>query len=504
MKKIFVITVVFFLVNVQSISAEGWQWVNTGFPVYIFDVSFPPGQSNIGYAVGSTLPFNGAGIVLKTTNGGFDWIKISADTIPGLKAVCFTSSVVGYAAGYQNFLMKTTDGGVNWIQQMIDDKLWYFNNICFMDVNNGFIVSYPSSVYFTTDAGITWEPTFGLKHSVEDLCYADADTLFLAGGDERIYKSTNSGFFWTSIFSGTPLYTFYGIDFYNLYLGMVCGEEGKILVTTNGGYDWAVINTGGNGLMQDIHILNQSTAFAVGIPEQVYKTTDGGATWFSDFNGANTIELYKIIFTENQTGLICGAQGKFLINTDYVIPVELTSFEAFADGNDVCLKWTTKTELNNSGFEIQRLSHGKSWQKLAFISGAGTSSEPREYIFTDNDLDNENYFYRLKQIDFNGNFKYSEIINVYVSVPKEFILEQNYPNPFNPNTTIKFELPEAGEVTLTIYNTLGQKMDEIVNTTLEAGRYTYQWKADKFASGIYIYELRADKFISSKKMILLK
>ncbi|MCC7094171.1 MAG: T9SS type A sorting domain-containing protein, partial [Ignavibacteriaceae bacterium] len=89
-------------------------------------------------------------------------------------------------------------------------------------------------------------------------------------------------------------------------------------------------------------------------------------------------------------------------------------------------------------------------------------------------------------------------------IPEAYSLEQNYPNPFNPSTTIKFDLPEASEVTLTIYNTLGQKVDEIVNTTLEAGRYSYQWKATDIASGIYIYELRANKFISFKKMILIK
>jgi hypothetical protein len=89
-------------------------------------------------------------------------------------------------------------------------------------------------------------------------------------------------------------------------------------------------------------------------------------------------------------------------------------------------------------------------------------------------------------------------------IPEAYSLEQNYPNPFNPMTTIKFDLPEATEVTLRIYNTLGQKVDEIVNTTLEAGRYSYQWNATDIASGIYIYELRTNKFISSKKMIFLK
>jgi photosystem II stability/assembly factor-like uncharacterized protein len=504
MKKIFIALTFFILVFSSNIWPQGWQWIDTGFPVHIFDFSFPPGQSDIGFAVGSSLPFNGEGIILKTTNGGFNWFKISADTIPGLKAVFFTSLNVGYTAGFQNFLMKTTDGGSTWTFQQIDDKLWYFNNINFLDPNHGFIVSYPSSVFSTSDAGTTWEPTFGLKHSVEDICYADADTLFLTGGDERIYKSTNGGFFWTSIFSGTPLYTFYGIDFYDLYFGMVCGEEGKILVTTNAGIDWTLVNTGGNGLMHDVFILNQSTAFAVGTPEQVYKTTDSGLSWLSDFSGANLIELYKIKFTANNTGLICGSQGKFLINTDYIIPVELTGFTAFAIGDAIELHWSTKTELNNYGFEIYRLTHGSDWEKIAFVSGNGTTTEPKDYSFTDNNRKNGNHFYQLKQIDFNGSSEYSEIINVAVSIPVEYRLEQNYPNPFNPETTIKFSLPEASKVTLNIYNTLGEKIAELVNTNLEAGNYSYQWDAGNSASGIYLYELFTDKFISLKKMILFK
>jgi len=95
-------------------------------------------------------------------------------------------------------------------------------------------------------------------------------------------------------------------------------------------------------------------------------------------------------------------------------------------------------------------------------------------------------------------------IRKQLGIPTVFNLEQNYPNPFNPSTTIKFSLPEASGVSLTIYNTLGQKVEELVNTNLEAGWYNYQWNAGSIASGIYIYELKTDKFISTKKMILMK
>ncbi|MDZ7624276.1 MAG: YCF48-related protein [Ignavibacteriaceae bacterium] len=260
---------------------------------------------------------------------------------------------------------------------------------------------------------------------MEDICYADANTLFLVGGDERIYKSTNGGFFWTEVDSGAAQLSFLGVEFYNSNYGIVTGEDGKILVTTNSGTDWMTSNTGGSGLMRAAHIINDQNAYVVGTPEQVFKTTDGGINWVSDFNGASTIALYEIKFTENLTGLICGSEGKFLKNNDYVVPVELTSFTAAADGNEVLLSWTTQTELNNSGFEIYRLTHGTDWHKITFIPGYGSSTEPKDYFYTDRDVKNGNYFYQLKQIDYNGRYEFSNVISVDVSTPVEYSLEQN-------------------------------------------------------------------------------
>jgi len=266
-----------------------------------------------------------------------------------------------------------------------------------------------------------------------------------------------------------------------------------------------VRNAGGSGLMTGIYILDEQNSYVVGAPEQVFKTTDGGINWISDFSGANNLALYKITFTENNTGLICGSAGKFLINTDYIIPVELTSFTVNVYGNDVQLKWTTKTELNNYGFEILRSNDDENWENIAFVPGFGTTTETRDYSFTDEQLKNGSYSFRLKQIDFDGSFEHSDIINVLVSVPEIFILEQNYPNPFNPSTVIEFSLPEdVSNVKLSIYNTLGEKISELVNSSLTAGKYQYQWNAKNAATGMYIYELRTDAFVSMKKMVLMK
>jgi len=503
MKKIFTAIIILVFICSQNLLAQGWQWIDTGFPDIIFDMSFPPGQSDIGFAVGSNLTFGGDGIILKTTDGGSSWSKISVDTIPGLKSVCFTSVDVGYAGGHQNFLMKTIDGGSTWTLIVIDTKLWYFNNIEFWDANNGIVVSYPSSVYRTTDAGANWSICIGIKRDVQDICYADANTVFVVGGDETISKSTNGGLIFLDNYDGVLQSLFLGVEFFNINYGIVGGENGKVLVTTNGGTDWTIRNAGGFGLMRGIHIFNEENAYVVGTPEQVFKTTDGGITWVSDFNGANTVALYKIKFTENNTGLICGSQGKFLINTDYV-PVELSGFTAIVDGNDVQLNWATETELNNSGFEILRSVDGNNWKNIAFVPGFGTVSEPRTYYFTDAELKSGFYSYRLKQIDFDGSFEYSDIVNVFVSSPIDYNLEQNYPNPFNPNTLIKFSISNEVQVNLSVFNILGEKVKELKNEIMKPGYYEVEFNASSLASGVYSYRIKAEDFVETKKMVLLR
>jgi hypothetical protein len=198
--------------------------------------------------------------------------------------------------------------------------------------------------------------------------------------------------------------------------------------------------------------------------------------------------------------------GKAYIYSDNSapLPVELASFTAKVISDKVQLNWSTATEINNYGFEIERKTESD-WKKIGFAQGNGNSNSPEQYSFTDNNLMGGSKFqYRLKQIDNDGQFEYSEIVEVEVT-PNEYALYQNYPNPFNPSTKIEFSIPEdVNNVTLTIYNALGQRVAELVNSKMEAGKYSYVWNADEVATGLYIYELRIDKFVSVKKMILLK
>jgi hypothetical protein len=175
------------------------------------------------------------------------------------------------------------------------------------------------------------------------------------------------------------------------------------------------------------------------------------------------------------------------------------------NGNDIILELQTATETNNSGFEIQRRKAWE-WERIGFINGNGTTTEQHHYSFTDQFVPPGKYQYRLKQIDFDGTFEYSNIIEIEVGMPAEFSLEQNYPNPFNPATKISWQLPVASDVTLKIFNTVGEKIATLVdNEFRDAGTHSSLFIVNSsLPSGVYLYTLQAGAFVETKKMIFLK
>ncbi|MCU0405813.1 MAG: choice-of-anchor B family protein [Ignavibacteriaceae bacterium] len=195
--------------------------------------------------------------------------------------------------------------------------------------------------------------------------------------------------------------------------------------------------------------------------------------------------------------------GLYVLRFNGSIPVELTSFSAAVDNQNVTLKWSTSSEKNNQGFEVQRKNESE-YYSIGFVEGNGTSTEINNYTFIDRDVKSGNYYYRLKQIDFNGSSDYSDEIFVEITSPIDFELEQNFPNPFNPATTIRFSLPANGFVNLSIYNLVGEKVSELVNGELQQGEHNLTFNASELPSGIYIAKLSAGNFNQSIKMTLLK
>ena len=186
------------------------------------------------------------------------------------------------------------------------------------------------------------------------------------------------------------------------------------------------------------------------------------------------------------------------------LPVELSSFSASVISGDVYLKWTTATETNNRGFEIQRSNNGE-FATIGFVKGNGTTSETQSYSFIDKKVEAGQYSYRIKQTDLNGQFSYSNVIEVDIAAPLTFALSQNYPNPFNPTTTINYEIAKPVNVNLIIYNMLGEQVKILIdNQLIEPGVHSINFDASNLASGTYIYRLQAGDFVQTKKMMLTK
>jgi hypothetical protein len=196
--------------------------------------------------------------------------------------------------------------------------------------------------------------------------------------------------------------------------------------------------------------------------------------------------------------------GQFRDVTNIPLPVELTSFKATIKKDKVLLEWLTMTEVDNYGFDIERSVNNSEWEKIGFVKGSGNSNSQKSYSFVDDQLTGGTEFrYRLKQIDTDGSFDYSEILKVEY-LPQIFKLYQNYPNPFNPTTKIRYSVPRSSNVTIKVYDILGNEIATLVNGEQEAGTYEVEFDAAILPSGIYFYKLQAGLFVETKKMILLR
>ncbi|MDT3696840.1 MAG: T9SS type A sorting domain-containing protein [Ignavibacterium sp.] len=282
---------------------------------------------------------------------------------------------------------------------------------------------------------------------------------------------------------------------------------------------------------------NTASTFSFNFFLDYYAAPSGTVTVGITYDGGTTEEvLYQVVdptanvgpaliegtFTTPATGSenaqLQITYNGYTFNIDYiywdnlcirqVIPVELTSFTAKSDNNSVTLNWTTATETNNQGFEVQRNTDGE-FLTIAFVQGQGTSTKINNYSFIDKDLKAGHYSYRLKQVDYNGNIDYSNVVEADVTAPEVFALDQNYPNPFNPSTTINFSLAVDSKVSLKVFNVLGQEVASLLNGQMSAGSQKVSFDASSLNSGVYFYRLEANgidgqKFSSTKKMILTK
>ena len=297
------------------------------------------------------------------------------------------------------------------------------------------------------------------------------------------------------------------VCFINENSGWAVGNAGTILRTTNGGNTWSSQSSGTINRLYSVSFTDSNNGTAVGGNGTIVRTTDAGNTWTIQSSGTSR-DLYAVSFTDSNSGTAVGGNGTILRTNNgggVYLPVELISFDVIYSNSSIKLKWLTATELNNHGFEIERSLDKTNWATIGFREGKGTTSEPQDYTYSDDisEISSSKLYYRLKQVDFNGTFEYTKIVEVEIA-PTKFALQQNYPNPFNPSTKISWQSPVGSWQTLKIYDILGKEIATLVNEEKPAGNYEVDFNASQLASGIYYYQLRAGDYVETKKMILLK
>ena len=314
------------------------------------------------------------------------------------------------------------------------------------------------------------------------------------------------------------------------------GNWEEVDIIENGGnYGWRcyegnhTYNTSGcNGVYESpIWEYSHSLGFSItggyvyrgqNVPELTGKYIVGdyvsARVWAIDYDGVNPATSTQITTApgsipsfgqdENKELYLISFNGKIYRFVPTVVPVELISFSAVIVENGIKLNWFTATETNNAGFAIERSLDGTNYSEIFFVGGNGTTTNRNVYTYLDKTARAGINYYRLKQIDFDGSYEYSQVAIVNLGVPDKFILDQNYPNPFNPTTRISFYVPQNSFVTLKIYDLLGTEISTLVNEDRVAGYHKIEFDATQLSSGIYFYKLSAGNFSDMKKMTVLK
>lgn len=472
-----------------------------------------------------------SGVVLRTINGGMTWevktptnASVTNYAIDALDSL--TAWVTGTVGGSANFtIWKTTDGGMSWTAQYnnpagFSDGIRFFNandGVCFADPD-----PWPSTyweILVTTNGGNTWTRVpasnippadsangeYGTAGSIDVVGNTVWFSAYYSGSANptKVYKSTDKGNTWTVSgfnqaqgFAGSSF-----VAFADANNGVAVCLDGTTAKTTDGGSTWAVTPVTGAAFRFVVNVPNRNVYLAVGSSGTSWYSEDG-VSWNSLTTGT-TQTLYGVDATFNNAWA-CGNGGTILKFSAPPLPVELTSFTASLEKEGVQLVWTTASELNNHGFEIQRSTNKSDFTTIGFVKGHGSTTQVQNYSYIDRNTFEGKYFYRLKQIDFNGQYNFSDVVEVDVRSIDNFALEQNYPNPFNPSTLIGYVLKEKSSVRLSVLNIIGEELAVLVNEEQEKGYHSVNFNASNLPSGIYLYKLQAGNFTAMKKMILMK
>ena len=486
------IQTLFFFLLVTQICFGQWYQQLSGTGSMLMSVHFA--SSTNGWAVGEN------GTIISTTDGGNSWNAQLSGTTENLESVYFISSTNGWAVGV-NTILNTTNGGNDWNTQLSGTFISY-TSVYFTSSTTGWVVGSNGTILHTTNGGNNWNTQLsGTTMTLLSVCFPLTTTGWAVGGLGIVLHTTDGGNTWNTQLSGTTE-VLESVSFPSTTTGWAVGASNTIIKTTDGGSNWITQTSQTFCYFLSVYFATSTIGWIVGY-ETILHTTDGGNNW--DIQPCPPFSyLRSIYFISPTNGWTVGSDGIILHTTNGGVPVELASFTATTNGNEVLLNWSTATELNNLGFEIQRSIDGKEFFTVGFVNGHGTTTEQQSYSYADKNLDNGNYYYRLKQVDYDGSYEYSDVIEVDYRASSSYLLEQCYPNPFNPTTSIGFGVQTKSNVKIIVLNAIGEEVAVVLNEEREPGFHQVEFNAANLPSGVYFYELKAGEYSSVKKMVLLK
>jgi photosystem II stability/assembly factor-like uncharacterized protein len=496
----FKISLLVFILSITLFAQHGWFQQTSGSGYHLQTVFFI--DENFGWIGGDAMT------LLKTTNGGENWITLSSGVYPeSIFDIFFRNQYNGIIVGgspTNSVVAITSDGGYTWFGASTGTSS-ILEDVFFIDDNIGYIVGNWGVLLKTTNGGWSWtSKTSGTNNHLTSVVFVNPTNATIIGTQGIILRSTDGGQTWFSQPSGTQN-TLFDISFADGNNGWIIGAGGTILRTTDGGENWFTQVSGTTNNLYGVSFTHENIGTVVGQYGLILRTTNGGLDWITQTSGI-TNNLWEVYFTDSLTGTAVGSSGNILRTIDGGVPVELISFKAKVNESSIEINWSTATETNNSGFEILRFTQNVNdeWNKIGFVPGHGTTTETQHYSFIDNDVKPGKYQYKLKQIDYDGTFEYSQIVEVEIPFVNEFSLSQNYPNPFNPTTNLQYAIGSRQFITLKVYDILGREIATLVNDEKPAGEYEVEFDGAGLPSGIYFYQLKAGEYIETRKMILLK
>jgi len=502
---LFSVSIILLLFSTSLYSQTGWVQQNSGTGSNLYSITFT--DINTGTAVGLS------GIIRHTTNGGMNWFSQMSGTSSTLYSVHFVNANTGTIVGSGGIIRRTINGGVNWFPQTSGTSQT-LKFVYFINSNTGVIVGNNGIIRRTINGGINWFSQYsGTTSNLNSVYFINANTGTTVGTYGTVRKTTNGGINWFSQSVPTTTYELTSIYFLNASTGFITKSNynytRSIYRTTNGGITWNEIYTGSVHTLRAVDFPSSNSGYLMGDEGDIFKSSDGGLTW-SFFSAGVMNWFYDGSFANENTGWVVGTGGIILKTTTggVVVPDPPSNLIGFAiSDTSIFLAWYDNS-TNETGFKIERsINSSSNW---VLIDSVGANVE--NYIDDNGLIPNNTYFYKVCACIFGANSSYSNVIFVYLTdikkisskIPEDYNLFQNYPNPFNPRTHIKFDLPKATNMKITIYDNLGRVISELVNKKLNAGRYEVEWNAPGNPSGIYFYKIETNDFIDVKKMVLTK